>query len=170
MIVPVYEFLNVFQAICAPTTEGGMVWVPPMFSSMQVFVFDDAWVEDTWNPFWWEYLRVYRQERNQPLENNQKRCICDAITARAETHFEEAMRRLVGDEDVSAGAKRTRINLPPGESLNRVPGPGGHELIVLATTKNQKDVNLYAYEPQNRLRTPLLDAVGRGVVVRAQWV
>lgn len=179
MLITVYEYLNLFQEVCAPTqTVGEEVFTPPMFASMQVFVFEDNWVQDEFNPFWWEYLMAYRKERNQPLENNARRGNCDEITARCESQFSEAARKLMGDVDCSAGAKRTRIYLADGVSLNNVPGPGGHEMIVLATrpagrpveSLTYKDVTLKAYEPQNRESIPLADAIARGVVVRAQWV
>lgn len=170
MLINIHEYLNHLQWATIGPVDGEIAWTPPMFSSMQIFVFDDAWIDDEFNPFWWEYMMVYRSQHNQPLENNAKRGICDEITARCESHFSEAARKLMGDVDCSAGAKRGRVMLPAGGSVNNVPGPGGHELIVLATTKNQKDVTLYAYEPQNRLRTPLADAIGSGMVIRAVWV
>lgn len=170
MLVNTYEYLNLLQEVCAGSGDGQLVWTPPMFASMQVFVFEDAWVEEVFNPFWWAYVTKYREERNQPLENNGRRGICDEITEHCVTHFNVAVRKLMGDADCRAGAIPTRVFLPAGCALNNVPGPGGHELIVLATTKNQKDTTLYAYESQNRRRTPLADAVAGGLVVRAQWV
>ena len=170
MLINIYEYLQQLQEECAPTLSGELVWVPPMFASMQMFVFDDKWVEDEFNPFWWEYMTVYRNERNQPLENNAKRGICDEITERCMSHFSEAVRKLEGDTDCRAGAIATRVSLPGGTSVNDVHGPGGHELICLATTKDQQTVKLYLYEPQNRKRTALADAVSAGVIVRSQWV
>lgn len=170
MIVNVFEFLNELQSTCAPTIEGQLVWVPPMFASMQVFVFDDSWIEEEFNPFWWEYLAAYRSQQNQPLENNARRGTCDEIAERCRSHFAEAARKFNGDVDCAAGAYFARIMLPAGGGLNNVPGPGGHEMIILATTKDQKTFKLHAYEAQNRLRTPLADAVAAGVVVRACWV
>jgi len=170
MLISVYEYLSQLQEECAPTSGEAGVRIPDMFASMQVFVFDDAWVEDEFNPFWWEYLVAYRNQRNQPLENNAQRGICDEITERCGSHFSEAARKFMGDVDCRAGAIFTRGRIPAGEFLNQVPGPGGHQFLMLATTKNQKDFNLYAYDPQTRQRTLLADAVARGVIVRDHWV
>lgn len=178
MIVNVFEYLNLLQETCAQSGDGQLVWTPPMFASMQVFVFEDEWLDDEFTPFWLKYLDRYRDEHNLPLENNAERGICDEITERCGSLFSESARKKMGNVDCRAGAMFTRISLPPGMSLNRVPGPGGHELLVVATRPASKrpedctirDVTLRAYEDQNGLHTPLFDAVNRGVVVRAQWV
>lgn len=170
MLIHTYEFLNQLQAECAlESGDGQLVWTPPLYASMQIFVFEDAWIEEVFNPFWWEYMTIYRSQRNEPLENNAKRGICDEITERCGSHFSEATRKLMGDVDCRAGAMFARISIPAGTSINNVPGPGGHQNLILATHKNDK-VLLSMYEPQNRLRTPLLGAVAGGVVVRAVWV
>lgn len=170
MLISVYELTARLQEECAPTSSLEGVRLPEMFASMQVFVFDDQWIEDEFNPFWGEYLFTYRSERNQPLENNEKRGICDEITERCGSHFSEATRKLMGDVDCRSGAPFIRIRIPDGYALNRVPGPGGHEAILLVTTKDGKTFTLWIYEPQDRLRTLLSDAVAAGVSVRDIWL
>lgn len=170
MLISVYELIAQVQEICAPTSGPEGVRLPEMFASMQVFVFDDGWIEEEFNPFWGEYLFTYRSQKNQPLENNEQRGICDEISERCGSHFSEATRKLMGDTDCRSGAPFVRIRIPAGASVNRVPGPGGHQPLLLATTKDQKTFQLFIYEPQNRMRTPLADAVAAGVSVRDLWV
>jgi hypothetical protein len=178
MLITVFEYLNLLQETCTPTADLAGVWTPPMFASMQVFVFEDQWLDDEFTPFWLKYLDRYRDEHNLPLENNSQRGICDEITERCGSLFSEAARKKVGDVDCRAGAMFTRIRLPGGVVLNRVAGPGGHELLVVATRPaskrpedcTYKDVTLRAYEDQNGLHTPVADAVSRGVVFSSQWV
>lgn len=170
MIISVYELLARLQEECAPTSGPEGVRTPEMFASLQVFVFDDKWVDAEFNPFWWEYLMAYRSERNEPLENNAKRGICDEISERCGSHFSEATRKLVGDVDCRSGAPFIRVRIPAGKSINSVLGPGGHEPLLLITTKDQVTFNLYIYEPQNRLRTPLVDFIADGGSVRDIWL
>jgi len=170
MLITVSDLIARLQEECAATSGPEGVRLPEMFASMQVFVFDESWVDDEFNPFWWEYLATYRSERNQPLENNEQRGICDEISERCGSHFSEATRKLMGDVDCRSGAPFVRIRIPADAAINRVPGPGGHEPILLVTTKDGKTFTLWIYEPQNRLRTPLAAAVAAGISVRDIWL
>jgi hypothetical protein len=173
-------FINTFEWQMLMATACGDLddpW-PEMKASGQVFIFEEEWLDDTFNPFWWDYVVRYREERNQPLENSAVRGTCDEISEHCGIQFATAMRKLVGDVDCRAGALYTKITIPGGYVLNDVPGPGGHQLLTVGTHKRVADpskltiddVTLHAYESQNRQRTKLADAVARGIRVRDQWL
>ena len=171
MTIPVFEYLNLLneQTLC-PTGAGELVQVPRRFASLNVFVFDDASLDEEFTPFWLEYLKVYRKQHNQPLQNNVRRGICDEITMRCVSLFKESARMKLNDVEATAAAFQTRGDIPGGLVLNNVEGPVTHEFILVATTKNQRDVTLYAYEEQNGRRVPLAPVCERGLLVTDQWV
>lgn len=168
MKIPFLE-LQVNLATLSPDTKQQDIAAAPY-----VHVFDEAWLQETFWPYWCEVKReIDNKLPVRPMTNNQRRGICDEITKRFMAELTLSCRIANGDEDVAPGALEATVRIPPGQSLNMV-SDGWHRAALLAVTQNQKDFRLVFVEPQlvyAQYETEPLDvAIARGVELRECWL
>ena len=165
--IPFIEFqLRIAQVF--PDARGQDIAPAP-----HVHIFDETWFQETF----WPYLGAVKREINakvsvRPLQNNVRRGICDEINKRMLAELTLCTRTAHDDADVAPGAVEATV-LIGTEPLNLVP-TGWHRCAIVGLPKDHVSWRPVFVESQldyaNYQTTDLLDAAGRGVVLRESFL
>lgn len=158
LIIPAIEWQAHIRAM-APDVQ-----FPTMLRAPYVMVPRVEWFDEVWNRQWWEYCtaREFRYLEGSGMCEQFSRC------AIAELNFDciEALRDFTPDRrDVHVAAAEMLCVIHPGLELNNV-RDGGHSTCLVTLTNDGKTYETHAWEPQNRLRSPLAEALAAGLVLR----
>jgi hypothetical protein len=158
LIIPAIEWQAHIRSI-APDVQ-----FPSMLRAPYVMVPNVEWFDDVWNPQWWAYCKA----RDFTYIPGSGMCEQFSRCAVAELNFDciETVRAFdASRRDVHVAAAEMLCVIPPGFSLNNV-RDGGHSTCLVTLTPDGKNYETHAWEPQNRIRTPLAEAIAGGLVLR----
>ena len=155
LIIPINEIIARLGRL-----QPGATFTRPVRSPW-VMVPSRAWFEEKFNRQWWEYCtgRGFQYLAGSGM------CEQFSRAALAELNFDciETVRAYdSARRDVHVAAFESFLRITPGEPLNGVPD-GVHATVLVALTEDGVTYELWLWEPQNRLKTKLSDALARGV-------
>lgn len=152
-----------------PDAQGQIYPIAP-----DVHIFDEDWFQNEFWPKWTETVRAINEQlKNEPLQNNAQRGLCDEINKRLVVELTQATRQTHGNANVGPGVFEATVVIPAGYALNLVPA-GVHRAAIIGLTKDGKTVKLKFGESQLKYAqyqvTPLSIAKSAGVELPEFWV